>query len=475
MTATTPPIAAKPAGAPDTGGRAKFLTGSTMRHIVVMTATATLGLMAIFIVDLANIYFLGLLGDVEITAAVGFASTILFFATSFGIGLAIAASALVSRAVGAGQTELARRLATHAHLYAIVISALFAVVMWLATPQLLAWLGATGRTSELARHFLDVTMASVPALAAGMCSSGVLRAVGDARRAMNVTLIAGIANAGFDVVLILGLGLGISGAAIAMVLSRLVLMGIGLYGVGRAHGMLIRPELPTLRGDLAGLNVIAVPAILTNLATPMANAYVTSALAPFGEGTMAAWAVLGRIAPVALCGLFALSGAVGPIMGQNLGARQFGRVRETMTNALIFCGLYTLGAWLLLAVTEHWVAQAFHATPDGARLIRLYCVVLIPFYVFLGAIFVANAAFNNLGKPHYATLFNWGRATLGTIPFVMLGQSWYGADGVLAGSVLGTSIFGIGAVLLSYHLITGLTPAAEIVPVPAAVAPGHDA
>ena len=96
--------AAAGSSAPLPAGRrlpAKFVDGSIMRHLLVMTGTSAIGLMAIFIGDLANIFFLSLLKDVESVAAVGYASSILFFATSIGIGLAIAATALVSPAIGA--------------------------------------------------------------------------------------------------------------------------------------------------------------------------------------------------------------------------------------------------------------------------------------------------------------------------------------------------------------------------------------
>ena len=58
-------------------------------------------------------------------------------------------------------------------------------------------------------------------------------------------------------------------------------------------------------------------------------------------------------------------------------------------------------------------------------------------FVFLGALFVSNAAFNTLGRPHFSTVLNWGRATLGTMPFVAAGAHLGGAEGVLAGSMLG--------------------------------------
>ena len=93
---------------------ARFVTGSTMRHVIVMTMTSSVGLMALFLVDLASLFFLNLLGRTEITAAVGYAGTISFINLSLSLGLGIAASALVSRSLGAREVEKARRYATSA-------------------------------------------------------------------------------------------------------------------------------------------------------------------------------------------------------------------------------------------------------------------------------------------------------------------------------------------------------------------------
>ena len=84
---------------------ARFLTGSLFRHVTVMSLTASVGLMAIFLVDFVDMIFISMLGKAELAAAVGYAGAILFFTTSFGIGMAIAAGALVARALGAGEDD----------------------------------------------------------------------------------------------------------------------------------------------------------------------------------------------------------------------------------------------------------------------------------------------------------------------------------------------------------------------------------
>ena len=84
---------------------AKFVEGSTMRHILVMSGAGSVGLMALFVVDLLDMLFISMLGQVELAAAVGFAGTLVFFSTSISIGTSIDMGALVSKAIGAKQRE----------------------------------------------------------------------------------------------------------------------------------------------------------------------------------------------------------------------------------------------------------------------------------------------------------------------------------------------------------------------------------
>ncbi|HPG88667.1 MAG TPA: MATE family efflux transporter, partial [Hyphomicrobium sp.] len=343
----------------------KFVTGSILRHILVMTGAGAIGLMAIFVGDLANIYFLSLGGNQAVVAAVGYASSILFFSTSIGIGLSIAAMALVSPALGAGLRARARRLSVHSHILTFVVSATLSIVLWFCVGWLLTLIGATGETHRLATVYLMILLPTLPMLALGMTSMSVLRSVGDARRAMNVTLYGAIVNTVLDAVLILYLDWGILGAAIASVIARLAVMAIGFYGVIHVHDLMGRPKMATLNADAPEFAKIAVPAVLTNIATPAGNAYVTMALAAFGDGAVAGWAIIGRIIPVAFGAIYALSGSVGPILGQNFGARKAERMREVYTQSLLVMTVFTAVAWVALAIFADALAGAFKADGDA--------------------------------------------------------------------------------------------------------------
>jgi len=431
----------------------RFVTGPLLNHILAMTAAGAVGLMAIFVGDLANIYFLSRLGDEAIVAAIGYASSILFFATSIGIGLSIAATTLVAPALGADRRVRARRLSANAHVLAFAISAVAAVATWLAIGPLLTFLGASGRTFELAHFYLEFLVPTLPVLSLGMTSAAVLRSVGDARRAMFVTLSGAIVNTLLDLLFIVHFGLGLEGAVVSSIIARLVIMGVGLYGVVAVHELLGRPKVATLKQDAPAYCRIAAPAVLTNIAPAVGNGYVTLAMSHYGDAAVAAWAIIARINPVAFGAIYALSGTVGPILGQNFGARSLTRMRDVFTLSLLTAAGFTALAWLILALVAHPLANVFKAGPETRELIVFFCRWLSPLFVFFGTLFITSAVFNTLGRAHFSTVLNWGRATLGTIPFVVLGGHFFGAYGVLSGYMVGGVAFGLIAIIAGYRLI----------------------
>jgi putative MATE family efflux protein len=427
-----------------------------MRHVLVMASTGAIGLVAVFSVDLLNLFYISLLGQRPIAAAVGFSGVVGFLQTSVAIGMMIGVSAVVSRTIGAGRMEDARRIATGSLIVITALMLLLGLLTVAVLNPLLDLLGATGQTRQLAAVFLRITSPSLPLVAAGMCLSGLLRSVGDARRAMNVTLVAAFVTAAVDPLLIFALHLGLTGAAISTVISRCVVLGMGSYGVLRVHGLLGRFEPAALPADLRAVFAVAGPAVLTNLATPVGASYVTHCMAAFGTAAIAGQATIDRISPVAFGLVYALTGAVGPILAQNMGAGRTDRVNAALRNSLVFVAVAVLSAWAILAAAQSLVVLAFSAKGESAVLIRLFCSWLAASFLFTGALFVANAAFNNLGFPLLSTLFNWGRATLGTIPFVTIGAR-YGAEGVLIGQAAGSVVFGIAAVLVAFRVVGRLS------------------
>lgn len=434
----------------------RFVTGLPLRHVAVMSGTGAIGLIAVFLVDLINLFYISMLGQQAVAAAVGFAGVVGFFQLSFCIGLMIAIAAVVSRAIGAGHADEARRIATTSLILMGAACALVALATYALLGPILTLLGATGETHAQAYLYLQISLVSVPALGLAMGCSALLRAVGDAKRAMNVTLLGAIVTAALDPILIFGLQLDLKGAAIASVVARASMLAVGVYAVLHAHRLLGRFEPWAFVRDSARLGQVAGPSILANLATPFAAAFVTHFMAQFGPAAVAGQATIERLTPVAFGLVYALSGAIGPIFGQNLGAGRIDRVRQTLRDSLLFMALVVGSAWALLALGQQLIIQLFSAEGLAAELIALFCSSLAASFFFIGALFVANAAFNNLGHPLYSMAFNWARATLGTVPFAYVGGRFYGAPGVLIGPALGAVIFGSLAAWVAWRMTTRL-------------------
>ena len=268
--------------------QAVFTRGSVLRHVLVMTGTGTVGILAVFLVDLLSLLYVSRLQQTDLTAAVGYATQVLFYPVSINIGLTIALTALVARALGAGDRERARRLAASGLAHATLLSLIVTVAALAFTRPILAGLGAGGAVASTAAAFLRITLPANVPFALGMGLSGVLRAAGDARRAMYVTLAGGIVTGIIDPILIFGLHMGVYGAAASTVVARFVFLGMGAWGAIRVHDLVGRPRLATVASDFRPLMGIALPAVATNLATPVANSYVFHVLSRFGDPAIAA-------------------------------------------------------------------------------------------------------------------------------------------------------------------------------------------
>ncbi|MEM8792965.1 MAG: MATE family efflux transporter [Pseudomonadota bacterium] len=437
---------------------ARFTRGSTMRHVVVMTGTSTVGLMSLFVVDLANLFYISLLGETELAAAIGFAGTIQFFMISVSIGLAIAATATVSKAVGRGSREDARRLAASSVTILVTVLSLCAFGTFLFRNAALMLLGAEGAALEIASDFLAIVLPALPLLGIGMVTSGLLRSVGDARRAMFITLFGGIFGAALDPIFIFdwGFGLGVQGAAIVSVLSRVLVALLGLWFAVGIHDLISRPSLSGLTKDARPLIAIAAPAVATQLSTPFGNAYLISVVSGFGDAAVAGWAVVGRVAALSFGGLFALSGAVGPIFGQNLGAGLTDRILSTYRDALIFITAYVLSIWAVLFLMTDTIAAGFGLSGSGLEVLEAFTLFGAAAYLFTGALFVSNSAFNNLGHPTWSTIFNWSRDALviPTLAFAIGGS--LGATGAVTIQALAGVTVGSVAILWTQRFLRSM-------------------
>lgn len=452
----------------------RFLSGPTMGHVVRMTATGAFGITFVFLVDAANLLWISQLGQPQLVAAIGFAYAIQFFSVSSGVGLMIAATALVSRRIGEGDRAGARRQAGAAIAISCVIQGAVAAIVVALRHDLVALAGATGDTAALAARYLLLTVPSLVPMAIALSASGVLRAEGLGAKAMYVTLISGMVLMVLDPIFILYWGLGLDGAALGLVLFRFCLMGLALFYAASQHDLIAWPDRSGVAETFRPYMAVGLPAVATQMATPAGNYFLTIVMAPFGDDAVAAWAVVGRLTVLSFGGIFALSGAIGGIFGQNLGAGQYDRLRSTYRDALIFCAIYTLVTWAILLAVTPLVIEAFALTGQGAEVLRAFTLVGAGAFIFLGGLFVSTAAFNNLGQPGRSTLLGWVKDGVLSWPMAAGLAVGFGATGVIYGQAAAGAVVGTLAAVWGWRYVARLGPDAAIVPPEARPWPNAD-
>lgn len=433
--------------------QAKFTTGSTLRHVVVMTLSGSLGLSFVFLVDFLALFWVSQLKNEALVAAIGFAGTIQFFVVSIAIGMVIAAVALVSRSLGQGRRQRARRLATTALIYSGGAQAGIAVLVFFFRYPLLRLSGADGEVLEAAASFLAISLPSLPFIAVGMMCGALLRAVGDPMRSMLVTVSAGVFAMVLDPLFIIYFGWGIEGAALAIVFSRAVMLVFGFYWLMKTYDILAKPARPDMTLYIGTFATIAVPAIATQIATPFGNWILVRAMAEQGPSAVAGLGVVMRLTILSFGGIYALSSAIGGIIGQNAGAGLKDRVASAYRDSLVFCVVYTVVIWVALGFSADLVVRSFGLSGEGAEVVRVFSQYAAGSFVFIGALFVSNAAFNNLGKPFWATLANWSRDGLFMAPLAFGMGSLFGPSGVVMAQALANAIVGLGAGYLGWRYV----------------------
>ncbi len=418
-----------------------------------MILTGWVSMLAVFAVEFLSLLYLGTLKDEAVLGAVGFGSMTQFTITSVSIGVTVGGAALVSRALGAQDASRARTLAG-ASLILMAMAAMAAGAVFLAAIG--PFTAAIGLADDVREHLLSYVLITTPfavVMGMGMMLSNLLRAAGHGRQSMWVLLAGTGTVAVLDPIVIFVLDGGMEGIAWASGVGRLATLALGGWLVLRKHRLVAWPARAALREHLAAIGRIALPAALTTLATPAAVIFTVSTYSSFGPSVLAGATVVDRLLQLAYSLFFVLPGAIGPILGQNLGAGHWERVQRTAGLTTRWALLYGFGAAIVLAVLAPWIPDIFQVTGPGRDLIVFFCRYGSFAWALNSLFFVSISVFNNLGYATYSTVIGWLRATVGTLPFVWVGAHFGGPQGVMLGQMGGFALFSVIAMVLCRRVL----------------------
>jgi Na+-driven multidrug efflux pump len=245
-----------------------------------------------------------------------------------------------------------------------------------------------------------------------------------------------------DPLLIFGIGpfpaWGIRGAAIATAISWLIAMLLSLYLLRYREGLLrwqISPW-PQLLAHWRTLLQVAVPATLTNMLNPLANALLMMLFAGLGAEVVAAYGVASRVEALLLIVMMALSSVLAPFISQNCGAGNPERAKAALLWCMRFALLFQLAIYALTWLLAPRLAALFSDHPQVVRLVVLYLQLVPIGYGFQGMVMLLAAALNGVRASRISLLFNGVRLFVFLLPAAWLGGKLGGEQGIYLGILL---------------------------------------
>lgn len=431
----------------------------------------TIGVLALLGFQLVDSAFVARLGTAPL-AAQSFTFPLTFLIIGVQVGLGIAIAALISRALGAGETARARRLGSLVLMAGSGTLALLAFVLWWAQAPIFSRLGADVATRTLIRDYWAPQLLAAWLGAVLYFAYSLFRAHGDTRLPGKIMVVTSLFNLLLDPLLIFGVGpwagLGLPGAAWATAIA----FGSGLLLVAkrlRQNDWLARDGLrQELAGSARPFIVIAGPAMISQLMPPLAAMLAISVVASLGESSVAAWGLASRLETLALVVVLALTMSLPPWLGRCYGAGDWAQVRQLVRLALRIVVGWQLTLGLVLALLSPWASQLLAGSPDVRDDLTLLIRFLLPSYAALGVCMLVVSAGNALGWPLRAMLMSTARLFLCYLPFLWLGASLGGLPGLAMGAAFGNVLAGVVAWQLMRRMLarreTGADTESKLLP-----------
>lgn len=430
--------------------QATLTEGRVSEQLKSLALPLVWGLMATMSLNAIETFFIAQLGR-EPLAALSFTFPVIMVLTSLGIGLGAGTSSAVARAIGEGDSNKARRLATDAMSLTFIISASVCLLGWLTLEPLFLALGATPELIPLIRSYMAIWYFSAPCLLVPMVCLSALRAMGMSQVQGYLMGGAALLNVLLDPLLIFGLlgfpALGLQGAAVATLITRVLMLVVAIYILHARVHMLVNPFLPwaRLRQSWMAIIEVGVPAMVANVIIPFASAIVVAMVAAYGTDAVAALGIAMRIEPLALIVFYALSGVIGPFFGQNSGAGRLERLHEALRVLTLFCLLFGLLLAIVLGLLGAEIASLFGGHQEVVNITAAYFMIVPISYGAYGLVMAVNAAFNGLGRPWPAMIISSGRVFYIYLPLAWIGQHWFGITGIFVATAAANLMLGLWA------------------------------
>ncbi|WP_039948926.1 MATE family efflux transporter [Vibrio ichthyoenteri] len=409
-----------------------------------MTWPMLFGVLSLMSFQLVDSAFIGQLGILPL-AAQGFTLPIQMIIIGLQVGLGIATTAVIARAIGAKQERYAQQLGGLVVAMGSVGVALFCVILYLIREPILLMLSAPESVFVIIDTYWIYWLVSSWTGALLYFFYSVCRANGNTMLPGSMMVITSLINLALDPLFIFTFDMGINGAALATIIA----FGLGILLVApkvvKKQWMSFDWHDLDVTKSLTSIGNIMGPAMISQLLPPLSSMLATKLLAGFGTAAVAAWALGSRFEFFAIVSVLALTMSMPPMVGRLLGGQKLDEIRQLV----IIASKYILLFQLAVAAIA-WLSSDFLATimtsDQQVKQILTWHLMIVPFSLGPLGICMLMVSINNaLGKSYTALTISALRLFLFFLPCLWIGSLLGGIEGIFWGAFIGNIGAGISA------------------------------
>lgn len=389
-----------------------LIHGSIAKSIFWFSIPLLVGNLFQQLYNTVDAYVVGNYVSKQALAAVGASSPIINMLIGFFMGLATGAGVIIAQYFGAGDDKRLKKAVHSSAALTIVMSIVLTIVGILGTNPMLHAVGIPADVFQESSTYLAIYFAGISFNLIYNMGSGILRAIGDSKRPLYFLIIACIINIILDFLFVKYLHLGVAGAGYATLIAQaisslmVVLVLMKSDGAHRLNLKSIRFDIPILKKII----MIGLPTGLQQSIVSLSNVIVQSYVNAFGSSVVAGYSASIRIDGFVNLPLQSFNMAITTFVGQNIGAKQYDRVKRGSKIAL-WMTMAVIGtmAISLFFFGKEFIA-IFNSEIDVVNAGRTMQMAFVPFYIVLPVVQIYNGVLRGAGKssvPMYIMVFNF--------------------------------------------------------------------
>ena len=428
------------------------------KAVATMAVPTMISMLVVVIYNMADTFFIGQTKDPLQVAAVSLATPVFMIFMALGHLFGIGGSSAISRALGERRKDRAWHISSFCCYGLLGLGVMVAVISVLGMEQILHLIGASENTIGFARQYLTIISIGAPTIMFSTAFANILRGEGASRESMVGNLLGTIVNIILDPVMILGLGWGVSGAALATIIGNIAacFFYISYYVRGKSMLSIHVKDFRMGEGIAASVAAIGIPASLNNILMSFANIILNQALVGYGDTPVAAMGVALKSNMLVVLLQIGLCVGIQPLIGYNYGSGNKKRLMQVFKFTGVVSVIMGMLLTLFMIIARKTMIQVFindaEVVSYGIRMV----VALQLSAPFIGILFLCINTIQGMGKALPSLILTVCRQGLIFIPLIFILNALLGLDGVIYAQPAADYLSILVGIMICVHLFRSM-------------------